>query len=143
MLNPIEIKSIVNSGEGFNAEFKVNLPTNLKSITEEVCAFANASGGVVLIGVDDKNIPNVKGGMDAYFEFVKKQCTELIQKYHTKNFWFDGFWHPEWYDSPRYRKELSAYLKSLDANIIMSRLQMPFKPAGGMWDDGWDLDKNV
>jgi ATP-dependent DNA helicase RecG len=59
MLNPTEIKSIVSSGEGFNAEFKVNLPTNLKSITEEVCAFANASGGVVLIGVDDKNI--IKG----------------------------------------------------------------------------------
>lgn len=55
MLNPTEIKSIVSSGEGFNAEFKERLPTNLKSITEEVCAFANASGGVVLIGVDDKN----------------------------------------------------------------------------------------
>ncbi|WP_163407911.1 ATP-binding protein [Flavobacterium ajazii] len=59
MLNPTEIKSIVSSGEGFNAEFKERLPTNLKSITEEVCAFANASGGVVLIGVDDKNI--IKG----------------------------------------------------------------------------------
>jgi ATP-dependent DNA helicase RecG len=55
MLNSTEIKSIVSSGEGYNAEFKVNLPTNLKSITEEVCAFANACGGVVLIGVDDKN----------------------------------------------------------------------------------------
>ena len=59
MLNPSEIISIVSSGEGFNAEFKERLPTNLKSITEEVCAFANASGGVVLIGVDDKNI--IKG----------------------------------------------------------------------------------
>ena len=59
MLNPTDIKSIANSGEGFNAEFKVNLPSNLKSITEEVCAFANAAGGVVLIGVDDKN--NIKG----------------------------------------------------------------------------------
>jgi ATP-dependent DNA helicase RecG len=59
MLNSTEIKSIVTAGEGFNAEFKVNLPTNLKSITEEVCAFANASGGVVLIGVDDKN--TIKG----------------------------------------------------------------------------------
>ncbi|MBC5838835.1 RNA-binding domain-containing protein [Flavobacterium muglaense] len=56
MLNPTEIKSIVSSGEGFNAEFKVSLPTNLKGITEEVCAFANASGGVLLIGVDDKNV---------------------------------------------------------------------------------------
>jgi alpha-L-fucosidase len=85
----------------------------------------------------------VKGGMDAYFEFVKKQCAELIQKYHTKNFWFDGFWHTEWYGNPKYRKELSDYLKSLDANIIMSRLQMPTTPAGGAWDDGWDFEKNV
>ena len=96
-----------------------------------------------MYGVNDKNIPKVKGGMDAYFEFVKKQCAELVQKYHTKNFWFDGFWHSEWYDSPRYRKELSDYLKSLDTNIIMSRLQMPSKPVGGMWDDGWDFEKNV
>lgn len=59
MLNSTEIKSIVNAGEGFNAEFKERLPTNLKGITEEVCAFANASGGVVLIGVDDKNV--IKG----------------------------------------------------------------------------------
>nr|WP_315151220.1 ATP-binding protein [uncultured Flavobacterium sp.] len=59
MLTPQEIKSIINSGEGFNAEFKVNIPSNLKGITEEVCAFANASGGVVLIGVDDKNV--IKG----------------------------------------------------------------------------------
>jgi ATP-dependent DNA helicase RecG len=59
MLNSTDIIAIVNSGEGFNAEFKVNLPSNLKSITEEVCAFANASGGIVLIGVDDKN--TIKG----------------------------------------------------------------------------------
>ncbi|MFA9195933.1 ATP-binding protein [Flavobacterium sp. FBOR7N2.3] len=59
MLNPTEIKSIVASGEGYNAEFKVSIPSKIKEITEEVCAFANASGGVVLIGVDDAN--NIKG----------------------------------------------------------------------------------
>ncbi len=96
-----------------------------------------------MYGVEAKDIPLVKGGMDSYFEFVKKQCAELIQKYHTKNFWFDGFWHSEWYDNPKYRRQLSDYLKSLDANIIMSRLQMPFKPVGGQWDDGWDFEKNV
>lgn len=31
----------------------------MKSSTEEVCAFANASRGVVLIGVEDKN--TIKG----------------------------------------------------------------------------------
>lgn len=55
MLNPTEIKSIIAAGEGYNAEFKVSVPSNVKGITEEVCAFANASGGVVLIGVDDAN----------------------------------------------------------------------------------------
>ena len=59
MLNPTQIKSIVSAGEGYNAEFKVSIPSNVKGITEEVCAFANASGGVVLIGVDDTN--NIKG----------------------------------------------------------------------------------
>jgi ATP-dependent DNA helicase RecG len=59
MLNSTEIKSIVSSGEGYNAEFKESLPTNLKGITEELCSFANASGGVVLIGVDDAN--TIKG----------------------------------------------------------------------------------
>jgi ATP-dependent DNA helicase RecG len=59
MLNPAEIKSIIASGEGYNAEFKVSIPSKIKEITEEVCAFANASGGVVLIGVDDAN--TIKG----------------------------------------------------------------------------------
>ncbi len=59
MLNPTELKSIVATGEGYTTEFKVSIPSNLKGITEEVCAFANASGGVVLIGVDDKN--NING----------------------------------------------------------------------------------
>jgi ATP-dependent DNA helicase RecG len=59
MLNPTEIKSIIAAGEGYNAEFKVSVPSKIKEITEEVCAFANASGGVVLIGVDDAN--KIKG----------------------------------------------------------------------------------
>ena len=59
MLNSTEIKSIIASGEGYNAEFKVSIPSKIKEITEEVCAFANASGGVVLIGVDDAN--TIKG----------------------------------------------------------------------------------
>jgi ATP-dependent DNA helicase RecG len=59
MLNPTEIKSIIAAGEGYNAEFKVSIPSKIKEITEEVCAFANASGGIVLIGVDDAN--NIKG----------------------------------------------------------------------------------
>lgn len=64
-------------------------------------------------------------------------------KYHTKNFWFDGFWHAQWYGNPKYRTELYAFIKSLDASILMSRLQMPSTPEGGKWDDGWDFKNNV
>lgn len=51
-----DIESIVQSGEGYNAEFKVRIPTKVKELSEEVCAFANSAGGAVIIGVDDNNI---------------------------------------------------------------------------------------
>ena len=56
MITDKDIKSIAASGEGYNAEFKVSAPANVRKLTEEICAFANASGGVLLIGVDDNNV---------------------------------------------------------------------------------------
>jgi len=55
MITSDDIKLLVASGEGYNAEFKVSVPSKVKEITEEVCAFANAAGGIVLIGVNDQN----------------------------------------------------------------------------------------
>jgi len=55
MLTSDDIKLLVTSGEGYNAEFKVSVPSKVKELTEEVCAFANAAGGVLLIGVNDNN----------------------------------------------------------------------------------------
>jgi len=52
-LTPEEIKSIVEAGEGYNAEFKVSVPLKVKELSQEVCAFANSEGGYLLIGVDD------------------------------------------------------------------------------------------
>jgi alpha-L-fucosidase len=101
------------------------------------------NGWPYMFPVGAKNVPPVKGGMDSYLEFVKMQCAELVRKYNTKNFWFDGFWHPEWYENPKYRNELYNYIKSLDASIIMGRLQMPFQPDGGWWDDGWDFENSI
>lgn len=55
MLTADDIKLLITSGEGYNAEFKVSVPSKVKELTEEVCAFANAAGGVLLIGVNDQN----------------------------------------------------------------------------------------
>lgn len=55
MLTAEDIKLLAASGEGYNAEFKFSVPSKVKELTEEVCAFANAAGGVLLIGIDDSN----------------------------------------------------------------------------------------
>ena len=44
------IYDLIALGEGFTTEFKQSLPSDLG---REICAFANATGGVILIGVDD------------------------------------------------------------------------------------------
>lgn len=51
MLNTENIQSLIDSGEGYNVEFKVRVPSKVRELTEEICAFANADGGYVLIGV--------------------------------------------------------------------------------------------
>lgn len=55
MITAEDIQLIVASGEGYNAEFKGSIPSKVKELSEEVCAFANAAGGVLLIGVSDAN----------------------------------------------------------------------------------------
>ena len=59
MVTPEDIQLLIAGGEGYNAEFKVSVPAKVKELSEEVCAFANAAGGVLLIGIDDYN--NLKG----------------------------------------------------------------------------------
>ena len=44
------LANLIALGEGFTTEFKRSMPSDLG---REICAFANATGGVVLIGVDD------------------------------------------------------------------------------------------
>ena len=59
MITAEDIKLLVASGEGYNAEFKISVPSKVKEISEEICAFANAAGGVLIIGVNDAN--EIKG----------------------------------------------------------------------------------
>ena len=51
MISLKEIKKLISIGEGFTLEFKKSTVSHLG---RELCAFANASGGTVLIGVNDK-----------------------------------------------------------------------------------------
>ena len=49
-MNMPTIANLIALGEGFTTEFKRSMPSDLG---REICAFANATGGVILIGVDD------------------------------------------------------------------------------------------
>ena len=49
-----ELRQLIRLGEGFTCEFKQSGTTHLG---RELCAFANATGGVVLIGVTDDGQP--------------------------------------------------------------------------------------
>lgn len=59
MITAEEIKRMAERGESFNVDFKVAVPPKVRDITEEVCSFANAAGGYVLIGIDDHGV--IKG----------------------------------------------------------------------------------
>ena len=49
-MNEPALSDLLTLGEGFTIEFKRSLPSDLG---REICAFANGTGGVILIGVDD------------------------------------------------------------------------------------------
>ena len=49
-VNQPTLSHLIPLGEGFTTEFKRSMPSDLG---REICAFANATGGVILIGVDD------------------------------------------------------------------------------------------
>ena len=48
-MNIEQVQAIINNGEGPQTEFKATF----RSLIEEVCAFSNAEGGLILIGVSD------------------------------------------------------------------------------------------
>jgi ATP-dependent DNA helicase RecG len=55
MLTASQILELLESGEGYNVDFKRSVPSKVKEISDEVAGFANAAGGYVIIGVDNDN----------------------------------------------------------------------------------------
>ena len=50
IMNEETLQDLIALGEGFTSEFKQSVSRDLG---REICEFANATGGVILIGVDD------------------------------------------------------------------------------------------
>lgn len=54
-----DILNFISIGENDKIEFKLTVPSKVRELSEEICAFANAQGGVVIIGIDNDN--KIKG----------------------------------------------------------------------------------
>ncbi len=50
-----DLEGLIPGGESSTLEFKRSLPSKVREIAQEICAFANTNGGRVVIGVDDAN----------------------------------------------------------------------------------------
>jgi ATP-dependent DNA helicase RecG len=71
------IQEMIEAGEGYRIEFKESLD---KSFVEEVCAFANSSGGKIILGVSDKGI--IKGiNTDNSFRSRVQDSLRQLQPY--------------------------------------------------------------
>ena len=51
-----DLQTLIQQGEGYNLEFKQSIPSKLSELARELCAFANASGGTILVGVSDHGL---------------------------------------------------------------------------------------
>ena len=89
-----QVRSIIQLGEGYNAEFKVRVPKKVKELTEEICAFANAAGGVLLLGVGDNNQIQGVNINNAKRSAIQNSISEInphiqcdIYKVDIENYW--------------------------------------------------------
>lgn len=75
-MNKNELDSLINQGEGQNLEFKESYSS---SLAKEICAFANASGGKILIGITDSG--ELKG--ISITNRLKSQITDIARKHES------------------------------------------------------------
>ena len=75
----------IKSGESKNVEFKIMLPDDSKNYMKTIVAYANTSGGKIIIGVDDvtRNIVGVEPSsvfqiMDKIANSVSDMCVPQI-----------------------------------------------------------------
>lgn len=53
MIDEKKAQELIAQGEGQHVELKREVPSKVRELSEEVCALANATGGYILLGVDN------------------------------------------------------------------------------------------
>lgn len=83
-MNPSDLRHLIQTGEGTYLEFKKTVPVPAK-IAREIAAFANTSGGTILVGVkDNKEISGIRAYFEEEFllqEAAQKLCVPAVNVY--------------------------------------------------------------
>ncbi len=66
------IKDEIRNGESVNIEFKVEIPKKSEKYIKSIVAFANTSGGKVIVGIDDKTREIIGVDKDDIFKLIDK-----------------------------------------------------------------------
>ncbi|MFH1505886.1 MAG: ATP-binding protein, partial [archaeon] len=75
----MEINALIKQGEGYALEFKEQISDN---ISKDICAFANANGGKILLGVDDdgriKDLRDDNKKRSKIQDYARNICPALV-----------------------------------------------------------------
>ena len=124
---PVDIlEEIITLGEGYKTEFKVTLPSP-QSVAKSLCAFSNAKGGNLFVGIDDSGVPIGIANKSNELAIVEKALPLLIPKpdmkiqtfsFKEKDILFievkEGSKKPYYV---REGKSTSAYIRAADVNL--------------------------
>lgn len=127
----LDVKNLAQTGEGTFLEFKRTIPSAQK-IAREIAAFANTSGGTLLIGVDDdKSLIGVDGYQEEEFllnKAARELCTPAvdisIEIVHFGERDLMIIRVPEWTEKPVFvktKKSLTVYIRDKDQNKVASK----------------------
>lgn len=74
-MEALELLELIQKGESSKVQFKVQLP-HPDSLAQELVAFSNTKGGIIIIGVDDKTY-EIKGLNHEQLDFTNKQLSNV------------------------------------------------------------------
>lgn len=125
-----EIKKIIQNGENSYIEFKEE-ETKAKELAEEMVAFSNSDGGMILIGVDDKG--NIKGIKDNKTEetvmnICRNNCipniTPLYESIETEGRRIAVITVPKGLNKPYYTADNKYYVRVGTTKRIASKEEL-------------------
>ena len=128
---PVDIlEEIITLGEGYKTEFKVTLHTP-QAFAKSVCAFTNARGGNLFVGIDDSGVPAGISNKSNELAIIEKAFSLLLPKPDIKVLIFSFKEKDILYievkegpNKPYYVREgnfTNAYIRAADVNLPASK----------------------